>query len=306
MAALAHAAAAAQHLNGQAAVAMTDAAYQEALSVAESGNLVWLLPYIIFTNGVRAALNDGVAAQVLRLCLERAPDTSAVACAQQVLLLHVLAAFYVPAGAAPGPLPKRAGFGAEGGLVNLIGPRTARAAYRAVAGGGHHLRWRSIDAQIIAPLEALKEVTSRALREVPDVAIETAALLETHTVAILEFLKQHEAAPVLGWRRMGEAAAKAAAAFVDGVQLLSPSQLPPLTPLLKELRENFNSAVTRLSLPRYYLTREDDEDDADEERDDEALDVELLHEREEVPTITVSAIRPPGNRQAPCGRMSEH
>jgi hypothetical protein len=207
-----------------------------------------------------------------------------------VPLLHVLAAFYVPAGAAPGPLPKRAGFGAEGGLVNLIGPRTARAAYRAVAGGGHQLRWRSIDAQIIAPLEALKEVTSSALREVPDVAIETAALLETNTVAILEFLKQHEAAPVLGWRRMGEAAA----AFTASIQLLSPSQLPPLAPLLKELRENFNSAVTRLAVPRYYLTREDDEDEADEERDDEALDVELLHEREEVPTITVSAIRPPG------------
>ena len=62
VAALAHAAAAAQHLNGQAAVAMTDAARQEALSVAESGNLVRLLPYIIFTNGVRAALNDSVAA----------------------------------------------------------------------------------------------------------------------------------------------------------------------------------------------------------------------------------------------------
>ena len=38
--------AAAQHLNGQAAVAMTDAPYQEALSVAESGNLVWLLLYV--------------------------------------------------------------------------------------------------------------------------------------------------------------------------------------------------------------------------------------------------------------------
>ena len=30
----------------KAAVAMTDAAYQEALSVAESGNLVWLLLYV--------------------------------------------------------------------------------------------------------------------------------------------------------------------------------------------------------------------------------------------------------------------
>ena len=76
-----------------------------------------------------------------------------------------------------------------------------------------------IEAQIIAPLEALKELGDS------DVAIETAALLETNTVAkMLEFLKQHEATPVLGWRRMGEAAA----ALIASVQLLSPSLLPPL------------------------------------------------------------------------------
>lgn len=143
-----------------------------------------------------------------------------------------------------------------------------------------------IEAQIIAPLEALKELGDS------DVAIETAALLEINTVAkMLEFLKQHEATPVLGWRRMGEAAA----ALIASVQLLSPSLLPPLTShLLKELRENFNSGVTRLAVPTYYLTREDEEHEADEECDDKELDVELLHEREEVPTIKVSAIRPPG------------
>ena len=62
-----------------------------------------------------------------------------------------------------------------------------------------------IEAQIIAPLEALKELGDS------DVAIETAALLETNTVAkMLEFLKQHEATPVLtpvswvgaGWERL--------------------------------------------------------------------------------------------------------
>ena len=78
-----------------------------------------------------------------------------------------------------------------------------------------------IEAQIIAPLEALKELGDS------DVAIETAALLETNTVLakMLKFLKQHEATPVLGWRRMGEAAA----ALIASVQLLSPSLLPPLT-----------------------------------------------------------------------------
>ena len=92
----------------------------------------------------------------------------------------------------------------------------------------------------MAPLEALKELGDS------DVAIETAALLETNTVAkMLEFLKQHKATPVLGWRRMGEAAA----ALIASVQLLSPSLLPPLTShLLKELRENFNSGVTRLAV----------------------------------------------------------
>lgn len=51
-----------------------------------------------------------------------------------------------------------------------------------------------IEAQIIAPLEALKELGDS------DVAIETAALLETNTVAkMLEFLKQHEARRPLSW-----------------------------------------------------------------------------------------------------------
>lgn len=49
-----------------------------------------------------------------------------------------------------------------------------------------------------------------------------------------------------------------------------------------------------MAVPTYYLTREDEEHEADEECDDKELDVELLHEREEVPTIKVSAIRPPG------------
>lgn len=52
-----------------------------------------------------------------------------------------------------------------------------------------------IEAQIMAPLEALKELGDS------DVAIETAALLEKNTVAkMLEFLKhEHEAStPVLG------------------------------------------------------------------------------------------------------------
>ena len=61
------------------------------------------------------------------------------------------------------------------------------------------------------------------LERAPDItsAVAVAALLETNTVAILELLKQHKAAPVLG---------EAAAAFVDGVQLLSPSQLPVPSP----------------------------------------------------------------------------
>ena len=79
------------------------------------------------------------------------------------------------------------------------------------------------------------------LERAPDItsAVAVAALLETNTVAILELLKQHKAAPVLG---------EAAAAFIASVKLLSPSPLSlpsPLTPLLKELQENFNSAVTR-------------------------------------------------------------
>ena len=53
---------------------------------------------------------------------------------------------------------------------------------------------------------------------------------------------------------MGEAAA----ALIASVQLLSPSLLPPLTShLLNELRENFNShfnsGVTRLAVPTYYM-----------------------------------------------------
>jgi hypothetical protein len=107
-----------------------------------------------------------------------------------------------------------------------------------------------------------------------------------------------KATPVLGWRRMGEAAA----ALIASVQLLSPSLLPPLTShLLKELRENFNSGVTRLAVPTYktyYVLHvmfvKTRSIEADEECDDKELDVELLHEREEVPTIKVSAIRPPG------------
>ena len=49
-----------------------------------------------------------------------------------------------------------------------------------------------------------------------------------------------------------------------------------------------------MAVPTYYLTHEDEEHEADEECDNKELDVELLHEREEVPTIKVSAIRPPG------------
>jgi hypothetical protein len=50
---------------------------------------------------------------------------------------------------------------------------------------------------------------------------------------------------------MGEAAA----ALIASVQLLSPSLLPPFpSHLLKELRENFNSGVTRLAVPTYIRT----------------------------------------------------
>jgi hypothetical protein len=49
---------------------------------------------------------------------------------------------------------------------------------------------------------------------------------------------------------MGEAAA----ALIASVQLLSPSLLPPLAShLLNELRENFNSGVTWLAVPTYYM-----------------------------------------------------
>jgi hypothetical protein len=60
------------------------------------------------------------------------------------------------------------------GLVNLIGPRTARAVISRCRGRCVHvLRSRTkIEAQMIAPLEALKELGDS------DVAIETAALLD--------------------------------------------------------------------------------------------------------------------------------